>query len=207
MKLDVDRIDSTHPQFPQALKSSEFSHLWLIGRSDLLNDPLVGLFCSATCPGEVILKTYDVIRAIRDAGVAMIGGFHSPMEKECLQLLLRGEQPVVICPAREIQNMRLPTAWRHAIEAKRALVISPFDSRHRQPTTELSEQRNRLVGRLAARCFVPHAEPGSKTARLCNQLISDGKVVLTLDTIANDHLLHVGANGVRDHNVVDWLSS
>ncbi|GIW83199.1 MAG: hypothetical protein KatS3mg105_5006 [Gemmatales bacterium] len=207
MKLNVDRIDSTHSEFPQALNSTEFFQLWLIGRSDLLNERLVGLFCSAKCPGEVILKTYDVIRAIRDAGVAMIGGFHSPMEKECLQLLLRGEQPVVICPAREVQYMRLPFAWRDAIEAKRALVISPFDSRHRQPTAELSERRNDLVGRLAERFFVPHAEPASKTARLCSQLISHGKVVLTLDTHANDHLLHVGANVVRDDNVVDSLSS
>ena len=31
-------------------------------------------------------------------GVPMIGGFHTPMEQECLEVLLRGQQPVVICP-------------------------------------------------------------------------------------------------------------
>ena len=72
-------------QFPKSLK--------------ILERRLLGLFCSTKCPGDAILQTYDLVRALRDAGVAVIGGFHSPMEKECLDLLLRGNQPIVICPA------------------------------------------------------------------------------------------------------------
>jgi hypothetical protein len=34
------------------------------------------------------LKTYDLARDLRDADVPVIGGFHTPMEKECLRLLL-----------------------------------------------------------------------------------------------------------------------
>ena len=57
---------------------------------------------------------YDLSRAMRDAGVPVIGGFQSPMEKECLRILLRGDQPVVVCPARGIENMRIPREWREA---------------------------------------------------------------------------------------------
>ena len=83
----------------------ETAHL---GSLRLLEEPLTALFCSNRCPGELILKTYDLARAMRDAGVPIIAGFQTPMERECLRLLLRGEQPVVVCPARGIDNMRVP---------------------------------------------------------------------------------------------------
>ena len=75
----------------------------------LLDEQLIAMFCSNRCPGgDLILKTYDLARAIRDAGVAVIGGFRTPMERECLRLLLRGEQPVVVCPPRHRQHAHPP---------------------------------------------------------------------------------------------------
>ena len=56
------------------------------GNLDLLEEPLTALFCSQRCPGDLILKTYDIVRAMRDAGIPVIGGFQTPMEKECLRL-------------------------------------------------------------------------------------------------------------------------
>ena len=97
-----------------------------IGNLRLLDEPLTALFCSNRCPGDLILKTYDLARAMRDASVPVIGGFQTPMERECLGLLLRGEQPVVVCPARGIDNMRIPRDWRPALDAGRLLVLSPF---------------------------------------------------------------------------------
>ncbi len=78
------------------------------GNLRLLEEQLTALFYSNRCPGDLILKTYDLARAMRDAETPVIGGFQTPMEKECLRLLLRGRQPVVICPARGIENMRVP---------------------------------------------------------------------------------------------------
>ncbi len=96
------------------------------GSLRLLEEPLTALFCSSRCPGDLILKTYDLARAMRDAGVPVIGGFQTPMEKECLRLLLRGSQPVVVCPARGIENMRVPRDWRGPLKEDRMLVLSPF---------------------------------------------------------------------------------
>jgi hypothetical protein len=36
---------------------------------------------------------------MRDEGRTLIGGFHSPMEWECLGILLRGRQPVILSEA------------------------------------------------------------------------------------------------------------
>ena len=108
------------------------------GDIGLLDEPLTALFCSGRCPGDLILKTYDVARAMRDAGAPVIGGFQTPMERECLRLLLRGGQPVVVCPARGIDDMRVPRDWRPALDDGRLLVLSPSPAAVRRPTAASS---------------------------------------------------------------------
>ena len=164
-----------------------------LGSLRLLDLPLTAMFCSNRCPGDLILKTYDLARAMRDAGVPVIGGFQTPMERECLRLLLRGKQPVVVCPARSIDNMRVPRHWRPAIDGGRLLVVSPFPAAVRRPRAEHAAQRNELVASLASRVFIAHAAPGSKTEAFARRLADAGKPLLTLDGPANANLLAMGA--------------
>lgn len=44
----------------------------------------------SNCLGDVILKTLDLMCELRDADAYVVSGFHSPMERECLNILLRG---------------------------------------------------------------------------------------------------------------------
>lgn len=115
----------------------------MLGNLQILHSKPTALFCSVKCPGDLILKAYDLARAWRDVGVAVIGGFHSPMEQECLKILLRGRQPVVVCPARSLQGMRVPAAYRLPIEQGRLLIISPFSDRKPRATQETAQRRNR----------------------------------------------------------------
>ncbi len=171
------------------------------GDLSLLDEPLTALFCSNRCPGDLILKTYDLARAMRDAGVPVIGSFQTPMERECLRLLLRGNQPVVVCPARGIDNMRIPRDWRSALDDSRLLVMSPFPSTARRPTAALSAQRNNLVADLAQRVFIAHAAPGGKTEAFARRLAASGKPLLTLDSPANANLVEMGADFVSSENL------
>ena len=163
------------------------------GNARLLEEPLAALFCSQRCPGDLILKTYDLARAMRDEGVPVIGGFQTPMEKECLRLLLRGNQPVVVCPARGIDNMRVQRDWRAALDENRLLILSPFPSTRRRPTAELAAQRNDLVADLATQVFITHAAPGSKTEAFARKLAALGKPLLTLNSPTNANLADMGA--------------
>ncbi len=175
------------------------------GNLRLLDEPLTALFCSNRCPGDLILKTYDLARAMRDAGVPVIGGFQTPMERECLRWLLRGEQPVVVCPARGIDNMRIPRDWRTALDEDRLLVLSPFPATVRRPKADVAARRNDLVADLAAQVFIAHAAPGSKTEAFARNLAASGKPMLTLDSPGNANLRGLGARVVRHTDVLDYF--
>jgi len=147
-------------QLSDRLKTNAPSQFWTIGTMDALEAHKVGLFCSVRCPGDAILGAYDAARKLRDEGVTVVSGFHSPVEKECLRILLRGKQPIIICLARTIEKIRLPADWRSAVEAGRLLLISPFKNRPPRPTKESAQRRNEIVTALSDEVLIIHAEPG-----------------------------------------------
>src|SRR5262245_40127064 len=126
--------DDLPPSVRDKLESGDWSTVSYFGPLGLLQNRMLGLVCSMRCPGEVILRAYDLARSLREAGIPVIGGFHSPMERECFEILSRGSQPIVICPARSLQSMRVPASWRVPLEQNRLLVISPFRERERRAT-------------------------------------------------------------------------
>jgi predicted Rossmann fold nucleotide-binding protein DprA/Smf involved in DNA uptake len=163
---------------------------------------LLGFFCSTRCPGEIILRTYDLAHTLRDAGVPVISGFHSPMEKDCLSLLLRGTQPIVICLARSLEKMRIPVEWKTPLSEGRLLLLSPFPENNRRPTAGLAQKRNKLVATLADAVFVAHAAFGSKTEHFCSDLLRQGKSVWTIESSENSILLRLGAMSLRPDAVI-----
>jgi predicted Rossmann fold nucleotide-binding protein DprA/Smf involved in DNA uptake len=142
------------------------SRLWAIGNVEILADHKVGLFCSIRCPGDAILAAHDTARKLRDQGVTVVSGFHSPVEKECLRILLRGKQPIIICLARAFGKIRLPSDWRPALESGRLLLLSPFERRPRRPDTKSTRRRNELVAALADEVLIIYAQPGGAIERI-----------------------------------------
>ena len=124
------------------------------------------MFCSVRCPGDAILGAYDAARKIRDEGVTVVSGFHSPVEKECLRILLRGKQPIIMCLARAMIKIRIPTEWRPALDSGRLLLLSPFEKFPRRPTIESARQRNELVAALSDEVLIIHSTPGGSIERI-----------------------------------------
>jgi predicted Rossmann fold nucleotide-binding protein DprA/Smf involved in DNA uptake len=170
----VEVIDRNSPLYPiqlaKRLGEDAPARFWSIGRLDLISVPKTALFCSKRCPGGAILKAMDQAQKWREQARCIISGFHSPIEKECLQILLRGRQPIIICPARSVEGMRIPAEWRKGIEASRILLLSPFEPSQRRLTAALSEQRNKMVAAMADKVYFAHTTPGGKTARLAEQI-------------------------------------
>jgi len=178
------------PAYPQALLeglgSDAPNEFWAAGPLQLLDQPKTGFFCSSQCPGSIILKTFDAITRMRDEGRVLIGGFHAVTEWECLGILLRGRQPVIWVPARSIAGMHLKPELVPAFDAGRLLILSPFPPKDKRITAAMAEARNRFVGALADRIFVPHAAPNSRTLAICDQLKSSGKQIVNADDVLKE---------------------
>lgn len=149
-------------QLDERLETAAPSQLWAIGRPEILAEQKVGLFCSVRCPGDAILAAYDIARKLRDDGVTVVSGFHSPVEKECLRILLRGKQPIIMCLARAFGKIRIPIDWRAAVNSDRLLLLSPFEKRPRRPDTASARRRNELVAALVDEVLIIHVTPGGQ---------------------------------------------
>jgi predicted Rossmann fold nucleotide-binding protein DprA/Smf involved in DNA uptake len=163
-----------------------------IGNESLLGRGKLALVCSRKCPGDVILQTYDFARLVRSCGVAVVSGFHSPIEKDCLPILLWGPGPVIIVQGHRLSVSRLPSEWQKAIEAGRLLLLSPFTQKDKRVTAELAAERNRFAATISDEALVPYAAAGSKTEALALDLLKSGKRVYTFSDRPGP-LLDVGA--------------
>jgi hypothetical protein len=156
-------------ELERRLGASAPQQLHLLGDPGILDESLTALFCSARCPGDAILRTYDQAAHWRDVGRAVVSGFHSPMEKECLRILLRGRQPIVLCPARGLPA-RLSPELQSALTAGRLLLVTAFSSDERRVTAELADGRNLLVAALATTVWFAHVAPGGQMERLAQRV-------------------------------------
>jgi hypothetical protein len=105
--LQVQLLPRSDPEYPsermRALGDSALNNVYTLGHRRLLAPPLLALFCSERCPGDLSSRPAMSPTALRDAAVPVISGFHSPVERECLRILRRGTQPMVISPARSLR--------------------------------------------------------------------------------------------------------
>jgi predicted Rossmann fold nucleotide-binding protein DprA/Smf involved in DNA uptake len=164
------RLDRSEDAYPAILldrfddKAPET--LTAIGPIKFLANQKTALFCSARTPGKAILQAHDMARRLRDEEATVISGFHSSIEKECLSILLRGKQPIIICPARAIERMRIPAECRPAFDAGRILYLSPFVEKPRRVDRDSALYRNEIVAALADSVYLAHVQPGGDTDRI-----------------------------------------
>lgn len=187
-----------------------------LARAKLGEHCTMGLFSSTKCPGSIVVRAIDAAIALQHLRSAVASAFHSPIERECLKFLLKGTVPLVVCPARSAIGMRMPGAWKPAIQAGRLTIRSAIDERFEAPahqgmskpkqmarraTTALAEHRNRFVASISDTVLILHASPGGKLDRLANELLATGKPLWTVADPANDHLVARGARAVQPSDV------
>jgi len=203
--MDIRYLHRDNPDYPVSLHTilGEKAPIRIAvrGNPEILKNRMLALFCSVKCPGLLILKTYDLVQELRHIDLTVIGGFHSPMERKCLAILLRGAQPIIVCLARSIERMRLPSEYKKPLTDGRMLLISPFIEKPRRPSTKTTLYRNRLVAALADQVFVAYAEPSGKTESLCSEVVSWRKPLYTLESEHNANTIDLGAKPVTPDSI------
>lgn len=142
----------------------------------LLDLPLTAFLCSRKAPAEIVLRCYDWAIAQREAGRAVISGFHSPLERDVLRYLLKGKQPVVLALARGLKQ-RWETPIQKALDEGRLLIVSPFGEKMRRASSETAAVRNDLMIQLADQVVVGYVDPAGILARRL-RLANDVQVAL-----------------------------
>jgi predicted Rossmann fold nucleotide-binding protein DprA/Smf involved in DNA uptake len=206
--MGIVQFKQADPQYPSLLKTQLANHvpetITALGNPTILQSKILAFFCSVKCPGHLILKAYDFARKLKRVGMTAIGGFHSPVERECLRILLRGPKPVIVCPARSLSGMRIRTEYKKPIEEGRLLLLSPFKERQRRNTAETAMERNRFAAALADTIFVAHASPNSKMEQFCHEVLKLGKPLYTFESEANRSLINIGLKPLSPGNL-DFL--
>ena len=144
---------------------TRLSGLTGVGNAALLDEPLTAFFASRTCPGSAIRAAIDWAVAEARSGRTIIGGFHSPLERSVLEVLLAAHGRVVIALARDVGKARLPNAWRQAALRGEIAVVSVTVSvtpNVKRLTGTLARLRDDWISKLAASTVIAHAQPGGQ---------------------------------------------
>jgi predicted Rossmann fold nucleotide-binding protein DprA/Smf involved in DNA uptake len=171
----IFQSDRTYPaHLIRRLGANAPKSISIIGSPAQLSAPMTAFLCSKETPGATILKAFDQAAAWRDSGRCVISGFHSPLEHQCLDILLRGKQPVVMALARGLGALRLPLAQKKALDDGRLTIISPFPATVKRATADLAWQRNRLVAAFADEVVFAYISPGGSLSRLAEDVTAWG---------------------------------
>ena len=120
-----------------------------------------------------VMKCYDWATDMCRSQSCVVSGFSSRMEKEVLQFLLRGNQPIIIVMSRRMYA-KLPEEWQKPLEQERLLIISVSDDVRQSRTNAL--RRNLYVAQLANDVVMPNVPPkDSSLHEIYTQIVSEGK--------------------------------
>lgn len=146
------------------------AQIFCIGNIEILSDEKIGFFCSTKSSGAAILKVFERANLWRKERTTIISGFHSPLEREVLEILLKGTGRIIICPARSIETLCPPKHWLTALTENRLLIISPFADTPRI-SRATATKRNQFVVQIADRIVFGYVSDDSKIEKIRRELI------------------------------------
>ena len=133
-----------------------------LGNTELMNFHKAGYLASSKIATMSVLPTLDWAAEIAKCDdVAVVSGFHSKMEREVLDYLLRGRCGIICVLARSIYR-KVPDKFKKAFIENRVLFIS---EEKKDGVTMIGKQsalkRNKLVASLADELVVSSLNPES----------------------------------------------
>lgn len=119
-----------------------------LGNKDLLKLPKTAFLSSREISPTVVLKCYDWATQERDKGTCVISGFHSPLERDVLSLLLKGKQPIILVLGRALYK-QIPDLLQNSLKENRLLLISPVSQTIKRQSRQSCFTRNSHIIEIA----------------------------------------------------------
>ena len=116
-----------------------------LGNIELLKMKMTGFLASRNIPTLLVLPTLDWAMEIRQReDMAVVSGFHSPMEKEVLKILLRGRCGIIVVLARGMYH-KVPKPYEEALQQNRLLILSYEKDSVIRVSEQTAHKRNKYV--------------------------------------------------------------
>ena len=119
----------------------------LSGNKELLDRYLVAFFASRTAPPEALDLAKRWAHEIAQTDKIVISGFHSPIERAVLDILLANGSSVVVALGRSLYR-KIPKHLQTAYDSNKVLFVSFRD--YLRPSFSNSQTRNWLTADLAS---------------------------------------------------------
>jgi predicted Rossmann fold nucleotide-binding protein DprA/Smf involved in DNA uptake len=205
------------PQFPgrlvEFLGDRAPAQLWTAGSASLLGaldsagTRTVALAASVESPASAAEAAWNLVELLAQTGVVLVGGFHSPLERFCLDRLASAGQQAIVFLGRALEGYRVPLAWLRPLAEGRFVLVSACGKSQRRATQESVRVRNDCVAALAGCFLIPYASPAGKTEALCRAVLNSGRAVWTLDLPSCRNLVDLGAKTVNALTMPTFLNA
>lgn len=164
--------------------------VFFTGNLDIIKKyPVIGVLASGKAPGPVVWESYQFFYALRDAGVTIAGGWHSPLEKGVLDALIEGKANVAFFAAKGLKARGFQQKFRLLDKKSRGLMISPFpDSVTKINGTEGPRLRNELLAAISDVLLIPYIKPRGKLFHMLKAERFFLKKTFVLNHVENDKL-------------------
>ena len=150
----------------------------LSGNKELLDRRLVAFFASRTSTPEALNLATRWAHEIAQTDNVVISGFHSPIERAVLDILLAENCSVVVTLGRSLYR-KIPSHLQSAYDTNRVLLVS-FRN-HPRPSFSNSQIRNWLTADLASEIVFAPFDSASQLSTLYHSL-SNGTIPCTILT-------------------------
>jgi predicted Rossmann fold nucleotide-binding protein DprA/Smf involved in DNA uptake len=120
-----------------------------LGNKELLKQKKVGFLASRNISSLSILPTLDWATEVsKREDNAIVSGFHSKMERNVLEILLKGQCGIIIVLARGMYR-KLPIQYEVAMSQNRLLIISNEKDNVKRVSEQTAHKRNEFVREIA----------------------------------------------------------
>lgn len=134
------------------------------GNISLLDRHRIGFLAGSKIAALSVLPTLDwasEVAARED--VSVLSGFHSQLERQVLDFLLRGKCGIVCVLARSLYS-KIPPIYKQPFSNGRLLFITK--EKQDRPTKESAFRRNQLIVSLADELVAPYISPDSSISTI-----------------------------------------
>ncbi|MDE5881037.1 MAG: hypothetical protein K2H60_04850 [Muribaculaceae bacterium] len=132
-----------------------------VGNISLLERRKIGYFASSKIATLSVLPTLDwTMEIAKREDVAIVSGFHSNMEREVLDILLKGRCGIICVLARPIYKV-IPEKYRNAYAQNRVLFISHNTAKSTMTSRYLCQKRNEYIASISDELVFSSLTPDS----------------------------------------------